>query len=322
MKRNTFARWGLALLALALAACSALGPAATPTTAPVTVRVAMLPILDGLPAYVAQSAGYFAAENVNVVFVPVSSAAERDQIMQAGQADAMVNDLVSTLFYNKDGATIVVARFARTATANFAQYFVLAGKDSGISGVDGLKGVEIAVSEATVIEYITDRLLTAEGLAEGDIKKIAIPRIPDRLTALADGTVKAATIPDPAAAAAIAGGATVVVSDASHPEYGNSLLSFSTDFAGKNPEAVRGFLRAWEKAVTDINADKTRWDDVLRSNNLLAEALIGKYTLPDYPTASVPSETQFRDVNDWAKGKGLVSADLAYGDSVNSTYLP
>jgi len=182
--------------------------------------------------------------------------------------------------------------------------------------------VEIAISDATVIAYIVDRLLPAEGVASADIATVAIPNIRDRLAALADGTVQAASMPDPAAAVAIAGGAHVVVSDAAHPEYGNSVLSFTSAFADSNPNAVRGFLRAWEKAVADINADKGAWDEVLRSNNLLAESLIPTYVLPDYPTASVPTEAQFRDVNDWAKSKGLLSVDLAYADSVDDSYLP
>jgi NitT/TauT family transport system substrate-binding protein len=310
----------LAALALMLSACG--GAAPSPTPAPVTVRVGMLPILDGLPLYVAEAQGYFAAQNVTVEFVPVASAAARDQLMQAGQIDAMVNDLISTLFYNKERTTIVIVRFARTATPAYPQYRVLAAKDSGITDVAGLKGVEIAISHGTVIEYVTDRLLQAEGLAASDIKYIAIPVIPDRLAALGDGTVKAATIPDPAASAAIAGGATVVVDDTRHPEYGNSVFSFSAAFVRDRADAVRGFLAAYEQAVADINADKTRWNDLLRQNNLLSESLIGAYTLPDYPAASVPSEAQFRDVNDWAKAKGLIPADVSYAGSVNASFLP
>jgi NitT/TauT family transport system substrate-binding protein len=242
--------------------------------------------------------------------------------MQGGQADAMVNDLVSTLFYNKDKTTITIVRFARTATSTYPQYRVLAGKDSGITDVNDLKGIEIAISQGTVIEYVTDRLLQAEGLTSADIKYVAIPRIPDRLAALGDGTAKAATIPDPAAMAALAGGASVVVDDTKHPEYGNSVFSFNTSFIAEHGDAVRAFLAAYEKAVTDINADKTQWNEVLLTNKLLAEALIGKYTLPDYPTKSVPTEAQFADVLAWAKDKGLVATDVSYSESVKATFLP
>ncbi len=310
-----------AALALLLAACGGAAPV-SPTAAPVTVKIGMLPILDGLPLYVAEAKGYFAEQNVKVEFVPTASAAERDQLMQGGQIDAMINDLVSTLFYNKDQVNIVIVRFARTATSAYPQYRILAGKDSGITDVNGLKGVEIAISQGTVIEYVTDRLLQAEGLAATDIKTVAIPKIGDRLAALGDGTVKAAAIPDPAAMAALAGGAQVIVDDTKHPEFGNSVFSFSAAFVKAHPEAVKGFLAAYEKAVAEINADKTRWNDILLKNQLLSEALIGKYTLPDYPAKSVPAETQFKDVNDWAKAKGLVTVDVSYAASVNPSFLP
>ncbi len=307
---------------MALAGCAPASPAATPPAETVTVRFAMLPILDALPMFVAEAKGYFAAEGVKLEVVPVASAAERDQLMQAGGADAMVNDLVSTMFYNQNETNIVIVRFARVATPDFPQYFILAGPSSGISSAQDLKGVEIAISDATVIDYITDRLLAAEGLSPADIKTIAIPNIRDRMAALSDGTIKAATIPDPAAASAMAAGATVIVSDAAHPEYGNSVVSFDADFVQQHPDAVRGFLRAWEKAVAEINADKSAWDEIMTTNKLLSEQLIGKYTLPNFPTASVPSEAQFRDVNDWAKDNGLVSRDLPYAESVKPEFLP
>jgi NitT/TauT family transport system substrate-binding protein len=325
MKKHSYFRFSLiTALAVWLAACTGPATTAAPTTAPepVTVRIGVLPILDALPLYVADAQGQFAAQNVTVEFVPVASAAERDQLMQAGQIDAMINDLISTLFYNREATTIVIVRFARTATSTYPQYRILAGKDSGITDVAGLRGVEIAISQGTVIEYVTDRLLQAEGLTPDDIKVVAIPVITERLAALSNGTVKAATIPDPAALAAIAGGATVVVDDTRHPEYGNSVFSFSAAFVSEHPDAVKGFLAAYEQAVADINADKTRWNDTLLSHNLLSQALIGSYTLPDYPGASVPTEAQFTDVNDWAKGKGLITADVSYAESVNASFLP
>ncbi|HEX9028309.1 MAG TPA: ABC transporter substrate-binding protein, partial [Anaerolineales bacterium] len=139
-KRFSYRLTALAMLfSIALAACAqAAAPAVTATTpaqastaapaatsAPaqtggaVTLKIAVLPILDALPMYVAQQEGYFAAKGVQVLFIPVSSAAERDQIMAAGQADGMINDLISTLFYNKDKIQLQILRFARTATPQF-----------------------------------------------------------------------------------------------------------------------------------------------------------------------------------------------------------
>src|SRR5512140_2765781 len=207
------------LAALMLSACA---PAVAPEDP--TLKIAVLPILDALPRYVAEAQGYFKDAGINVQFVPVASAAERDQLMQAGQIDGMINDLVSTVLYNKDTQKITIVRFARTATAEAAQYSIVAAKGSGITKPSDLKGVEIGISQATVIAYTTDRLLEAEGLASTDIKTTNIPKIPDRLNLLASGQLKAANLPEPTASLAVQQGAVVVVDDHTHTDIGNSVI--------------------------------------------------------------------------------------------------
>lgn len=305
---------------VALAACAVGAPTTSPQ--PVTLKIAVLPILDALPMFVAQQNGYFAANGLNVEFVPVASAAERDQIMAAEQADGMINDLVSTLFYNKDAIQIQIVRFARVATAEYPQYRILASAQSGITDVAGLKGVEIGISEGSVIAYTTDRLLEAEGFTADEIKTIAVPKIPDRLSLLGTGELKAANLPDPSASLAVQSGAVVIVDDTKHPEFGSSEISFRKAVIDEHPQAIKGFLAAIEKAVADINADTTKWGALLTDQKLVPAPLIGTYAIPHFPTASVPTEAQFADVLAWAKGKGLIAVDVKYSDSVNATFLP
>ena len=51
---------------------------------------------------------------------------------------------------------------------------------------------------------------------------------------------------------------------------------------------VSEVIAAWEKGVAYVNADRSKWNDVLKTNNLLSPALLPTYKLPDFPTASVP----------------------------------
>src|SRR3990170_7536062 len=304
------------LLALLLAACGGAKPE------PVTLRIGVLPILDALPMYVAQAEGHFAEQGVEVEFVPVASAAERDQLMQAGQIDGMINDLVSTMFYNQDGIQIIVVSFARTATPDFPQYMILASKDSGIETVEDLRGVPIGISEGSVIAYTTDRLLEAEGLSPDQIKTIAVPKIGERMALLGSGELKAANLPDPLSSLAIQSGAIPILNDTKHPELGNSEISFRKVVIDEHPEAIRGFLAAVEQAIKEINADPTQWESLLTEQKLVPEPLIGTYKIPPFPTGSVPSEAQWADVLAWAKEKGLISKDVSYSDSVTAEFLP
>jgi NitT/TauT family transport system substrate-binding protein len=234
----------------------------------------------------------------------------------------MINDLVSTLFYNKDQTQIQIVRFARTATPEFAQYRIVASQQSGITSVEGLKGVPIGISEGSVIAYTTDRLLQAEGFSPDEIKTIAVPKISDRMALLASGELEAANMPDPFSLLAMQSGAVLITDDRKHPEYGNSVISFRKAVIDQNSEAVRGFLAAIEQATQEINKDASQWNNLLIEQQLVPAPLAGSYEVPTLPTASVPSEAQWSDVIDWAREKGLVSNDIAYAESVNASFLP
>lgn len=308
----------LFLFGAIISACQlASSPPPTSSRAPITLRLALLPILDALPIYVADQEGYFTANGVKVSYVPVASAAERDQVMAANQADVMINDLVAVTLYNRDAVQVQVVRFAQVATHQQALYRILASPGSKVTSPAGLKGVDIAISKASVIEYVTERLLQASGLAPGDIRTTVVPKIPDRLALLSSGKLGAATLPEPFSTLAVQAGCRVLLDDTSHPEYGSSVLSFRKTVIDQHPAAVAGFLKAVDQAVADINRDHTKWSGLLQKYNLVPQALVASYPVPSYPTQSLPTEAQFKDVVDWAMAKGMITKPVSYADSVN-----
>ena len=189
------------LVPLLLAACGGGGE-------PETLRMGLLPILDVLPFYIAEEQGYFEQEGITVELVPASSALERDQLMQADEIDGMLNDLISTGIFNQNEAAIQVVSLGRIAYLDFPQFRILAAPGSDIRTSADLAGVPIGISENSVIEYTTDRLLEAEGLAPDDIVTESVPSIPNRFQLLMEGQLQAANLPDPLAQGAIEAGAT------------------------------------------------------------------------------------------------------------------
>lgn len=310
-----------------LAACGPSAPAAQPVVSggqaqPVTLKLAVLPIIDALPMYVAQKEGLFEKHGVQVEFVPVASAAERDQVIAAGQADGMINEALSTAFYNRDKVQVQIVRFARAATREWPLFSILASGKSGIQAVDDLKGVEIGISQGTVIEYLSDRLLQAEGLSPQEIQFIAVPKIPDRLNLLGTGELKAAMLPEPAASLALKGGARLILDDTRHPEYSYSTITFRKPVIDQQPQAIRGFLAAIEEATALINTDPARYGGLLVEQKVVPPDLAGKFNTPTFVTAGVPSQAQWDDVIAWAKSRGLLDAAVSYADSVNAGFLP
>jgi NitT/TauT family transport system substrate-binding protein len=323
MSIKLLAKWLAVLVLVAiLSACGAPAPAAPEQRPAATLKIAVLPIIDTLPMYVAQQEGLFAKHNLKVEFIPVASAPERDQLLSAGQADGTINETLAVMLFNKSAIQMQVVRYALRPTPGFGHFFILASGQSGITSPAQLKGVEIGVSQGTVIEYVTERLLQAEGFTPDEIKTIAVPKIPDRMSLLASGQLKAGVLPDPLASLAVVQGAQAVLDDSAHPEYGFSVISFRKQVIDEQPEAVRGFLAAIEEATTLLNADAKKYEAVLSQQKLVPEPLIGKFKVPPFPTAGVPSEAEWNDALAWAKDKGMLAVDVPYATSVNSSLLP
>ena len=311
-----------ATLILTLAGCSQAGTPQPPAVEPVSLRVAVLPILETLPMYLAQQEGLFAKHGVAVEFVPVASAPERDQLIAAEQVDGMINEALSTALYNRDQVQVQIVRYARVATSQQALFSILAAGNSEVTTVDDLKGTAIGISEGTIIEYLTDRLLQAEGFSPQEIETVAVPKIPDRVALLGSGELMAGMLPEPASSLAVQQGARVILDDTKHPEFSYSTITFRKSVVDQHPEAIRGFLAAIEGAVGLINADPNKYNALLSERKLIPPSLAESFNVPTYGTAGVPTEEQWQDVLAWAKDSGLLSVDLPYQESINASFLP
>ena len=309
-------------IAVTLFSLLVLVSACAPKLAEATLKIAVLPIIDTLPMYVAQQAGLFTEHGVNVEFIPVASAPERDQLLAAGGADGTINETLAVMLFNKENVQMQVVRYALRPTEGNGHFFILASAQSGITSTDGLRGVEIGVSQGTVIEYVTERLLQADGFSSDEIKTVAVPKIPDRMALLASGELQAGVMPDPLAALVVGQGGVVVTDDSSHPEYGFSVISFREEVIDTNPEAIRGFLTAIEKATELLNADPSQYKNVLSEQKLVPAPLLESYRAPVFPAAGVPTVEEWNDALSWLKEKGILTTDVSYEDSVNPSLLP
>lgn len=296
-------------------------PQSQPEKLPV-VRLAVIPVIDTLPMFVAQAEGLYATYGIEVELIPVASAPERDQLLAAGQADGTLNEILSVMFFNRESVQMQVVRYGHMAAPGFGHFFILASGQSGISTPAELADVEIGISQGTIIEYVTDRLLEKNGLSPSQIKTISVPRIPDRMALLGSGELKAAVMPDPLAALAVQQGAKIVLDDTQHPLYGASVISFRKQFIDENPAVVSSFLRAIEDAVSLINLQPEAYASLLAEKQIVPPPLLDSYVIPPFPMMGIPSQDEWAEAARWAKDKGLLETAPAYEESVTDRYLP
>lgn len=306
-----------------IAACAPIAPAA-PTVAPEEPRLklALIPVLDTIPIYIALQNKIFESEGITVEVVPVKSPQERDVLLQTGQVDGVLTDLQGVGLLNKDAVRVKAVYTSRRPFPNAPLFRILASPQSGINAPADLKGVPIGISSNTIIEYLTDRILAGEGLAADEISKIEVGAITVRFEQLMNGNIKAAVLPDPLAQGAIAAGAKLVVDDTKYTSLSQSVLVFQTSTLAAKPNTVRKFLAAWKQAVDEVNANPEKYRAVLMEQGRVPASVQDSYQMPPFPTVGVPAESEVADVTAWLKAKGLVTRDIPYADMVDPSFLP
>ena len=309
-------RWLIvcAVLATALASCTFVSQKAEDGR----LRMGLLPVLDTLPFYVADQKGYFKTEGISVELVPVKGAQERDALMQAGEIDGMLADMVAVGLFNRERPQVKIVATSLRATPRVAMFRVLAAAGTKITSARDLVGVPVAISQNTIIEYITARLLAAEGLSPDQIQTLEVSAIPVRFEQLMAGQVQAATLPDPLASGALAGGATLVVDDTMHSQYSQTVLAFSQSSLDGKPGTIRKFLVAWNRAVKDLNGQPGEFASLLIDKGRVPESVRGSFPMPTFPEADMPTQAEWRDVVEWMLQKKLLDRELAYDSSVMS----
>jgi len=286
------------------------------------LKLALIPVLDTIPIFIAQQNGYFAEQGITVETIPVKSPQERDVLVTTGQVDGVLTDLQSVGLLNKDASKLKAVYTSRRPFPNAPMFRILAGPKTAINTPADLKGVPIGISPNTVMEYLTDRMLAGEGLKPEEIAKIEIGQIPVRFEQLMNGNIQAAALPDPLAQGAMAAGAKLIVDDSKYADLSQSVLTFTTDTLLAKPDTVKKFLVAWEKAVNELNAHPEKYQGVLIEQGRVPKSIQDTYKMPPFPGRGVPTEDEVKDVAAWLKAKGLVSRDIPYTDVVDASFLP
>jgi len=288
------------------------------------LKFGVLPIVDNLPFWVAAEKGYFAGEGVVVELVPFDSAMERDSAISAKQVDGALGDVLALAALNGGGVPARAVAVGQGVTAEEGRFALLSAPGSGITRPEQLKNVEVAVSLNSIVEYVTDKLLLGHGFSEDEIKKTAIPKIPARLEALLSGQVKAAVLPDPPAAIAELNGAGLVLDDTLE-NISQTVIYFRRDTLENRPEEVKALMRAYTRAVEDIQNRPQAFYDILVEKARVPRDVLeqpGKTGMKIvFSNPELPAEKDIKEVVQWMQEHNLLDKELTYSDLVSEEVL-
>lgn len=258
------ARFALPVIGLALlmSACgssdtdSGTGTSGAPATAEATASGPDAPMSIGIatwigyaPIIVADEKGYFKDEGLDFRYTVIDDGSQRFNALKAGQID---------------GVATTVDAFARINAQGIASKQVLAFDHS--DGGDGilvaagttpadLKGQKIGVPTATTSQFFLAKFLEDNGLSLKDVDEVNLTAGDAGSAFLAGRVPNAVTYEPYLTKARQKKGAEVLVDSTKYPTLIVDTLGLDPSYVADHPASVNAFLRAYFKAVDDLNTD-------------------------------------------------------------------
>lgn len=282
----------------------------------VKLKIGSLPIEDNLAILVAEQNGYFAEENLQVELIPFQSPVESQSAFQSGELDGMVTDMLIAAMLKGSGEKLKVTSLTLGATPEEGRFAIVAAPNSSIASIADLKGKSIGISSNSIIEYVTDGLLTDAGMDPNEVEKIVVAKIPVRLEMLLNNQIDAITVPDPHITYTVAQGAKIVAEDTQGRNLSQAVLIMTEKALNEKKEALISFYKAYTKAVQDLNQHPEKYKELLVKNANIPASIADEYKIQRYPEPQLPAVQEVEDVFAWLKQKGLLKTEVTYEDFV------
>jgi NitT/TauT family transport system substrate-binding protein len=251
---------------------------------PVVVRVGVTSSSSDVGFFIADKAGYFRQEGLDVKLVTFDSAAKMVAPLGSGQLE-VGGGAPSAGFYNglTRGLNIKIVADKASTPPGYNYQPLLVRKDLVDSGryksFKDLKGMKIAGSAPGS----GSNSALNEALKKGGVKYSEVERVfmsfPQHVLALQNKAIDASVTTEPSATQAVQSGAAVRVdgNDTMYPNQQVAVVLYGSEFMTAQPDAARRFMRAYIRALRDYN-DALKGGKLAGPNANQVIAVLTEYT--------------------------------------------
>ena len=269
-----------------------------------TIRLGVMSASDSAPILLAQEKGYFEDENVNLELEIFTNGATKQSSIQSGELDGAMLSIIQ--FLNNSNAGLK-ARITTTTDGTFPVVLSKNYKEK--------KDVSVGLMEVSVTNFLAD-----EYLKDYNMEKVFINEMPVRMQMLMEDKLDMAVLPEPLASNAQLKGLEKKVYGKPDDFTPNAIV-FTDEFIENNPNTVKGFHNAYNKAVDDITNNPEEAKDILIDKLELSPEIKNLIALPTYHKTRIPSEDYINDIKTWTENLQGNVLDLKYENIVSNTFV-
>lgn len=294
--------------------------AAEKPTEPIGIRLAVFPYMSNAVYQIAEAEGYFAAEGLEVEFVPVRTSSDILAGLVSGELDVGSPSVHPGLFnLIAQGAKVrLVLPLTQYLGQECAYTALLARRDEIDSGrfdaPAGWLGATVASAAAnshSVLDYLTSIELSRRGVAEDDVQLERVPA-PAQGEALANGQVDLVLAVEPWATRITNDRRIGVLSNADQlrPGLTVSVVAFGARLL-ENPEIGMRFAAAYQRALRQYAEGKTaRNIELVAQFTSLDEEIVAEACWSQVRSDGYMSADAFQEYQRWLEKRGLLDEYL------------
>jgi NitT/TauT family transport system substrate-binding protein len=277
------------------------------------LKIGLMPAYNSIPLIVADRAGFFQAEGVQVELVPFSSQLNRETALQAGNIDGTISDMINAIQAWSRGFD------ARVTSVSEGSFSLLSAPSSTLVSLGDFRRVSARVKtgllEDSIVYYVTERMLQSAGADSKCIELVPVVALPARLEMLLAGKIEAACLPEPLATMAAAKGAHRL-SDTEQLGTTPGVILFTKKALVEKSREIVAFYHAYDRAVVEVNANGEKYLDDIVEGCEFPPLVRDLMHIPKFHRSFTPSRDQVADVGRWMKEKGLVHSIPHYEEIV------
>ncbi|WP_073590480.1 ABC transporter substrate-binding protein [Anaerocolumna xylanovorans] len=283
-------------------------------SAKTVLRIGMMSSYDVIPYVMINELGLADKYNLDLQLEVFTSAKDRDAAFLAGELDGVLTDYIGVCIYQNADFDVKITGITD------GDYVLVAGKSSGITSMNDIKGKSIAISQNTLIDYTLDQILAKNSMESDSVVKEIVPRIPDRVELLRNNKIDLGLLPEPFASIVLNDGA-VYLGSANDIGLYPAVSAFTKKVLDEKSEAVRDLYLAYNEAVAYINkTDISSYEDIVIKTVGYPEEMKGQITIEPFRESKLPPREDVESAIAWASKKELCSSDLTYEQMVYDVY--
>ena len=264
------------------------------------IKLGVLPTMECLPFYYADSIGLFDSLGVNVHLVTFDAAMDADTAFVNGKIDGLVTDLVKACIWQGQGDTAMVAMVGEL------RMWLITAPKARLLKAESLREKIIGITRHSAVDYFADKILESVKLQSIDLNKPQINNIRIRGLMVDQDQMDGAILPEPYASEAVARGARRLNGTEEMKVANLMCVLFNDSIHQARKREIENIRSVYDQAVTALNADTL-------SNVLEYIPKEHRTAMPDtlfrYSPLHVSmayADSMMTDVNKWAKGRKLV----------------